>query len=346
MRSLPSADIDLILEHTGEVWRKLDGARIFLTGGTGFFGCWLVESFLWAVERTGIDATITVLTRSPKKFVEKAPHLALHHAVRVVEGDVRFFSLPQDRFTHVIHAAADATPALCREQPLLVLDTIVDGTRRVLDFAENAGARRVLFTSSGAVYGRQPATLSHIPEDYAGAPAPSHPEAVYAEGKRAAETLCAVYGRTHGLECVIARCFAFAGPLLPLDAHFAIGNFIRDAVAGGPIRIQGDGTAVRSYLYAADLTAWLWTMLVNGAPGRVYNVGSEEPYSIEEIARAVGGAVEIAQRPAPGSTPQRYVPSTQRARSELNLAQWTPLHEAIRRTAEWAAPPILNGDRA
>ena len=327
-------DLDHVLEHTAAVWDELRDARIFVTGGTGFFGCWLLETFAHAWHHGIPNASLTVLTRSIDAFRQKAPHLAAHAAIHLVEGDVRSFTLPGQTFTHVIHAASDATPQLCAERPQLVTDTIVEGTRRVLDLAVSCGAGRFLFTSSGAVYGAQPPSLSHIPETFLGAADHNPQRGVYAQAKREAELLCDRYGRDHGLACIPARCFAFTGPYLPLDAHFAIGNFIRDRVEGHPIRIQGDGTTVRSYLYAADLAIWLWTMLVAGEPGRPYNVGSERAVSIAELARLVadGLPVEIAQTAVPGRVPDRYVPSCVRARTELNLKELIPLEDAIGRT--------------
>jgi len=333
MRNPLAQDLDHVLAHTSGVWDELRAARIFLTGGTGFFGCWLLESYAHAWDRLSLTGSVTVLTRSADAFRAKAPHLASHRAIRLVEGDVRSFHLPGERFTHIVHAAADATPELCRTNPLLVHDTIVDGTRRVLDLAVQCGAKRLLLTSSGAVYGTQPRDLTHVPETYMGAPDVTDQKWVYAEAKRVAEMLCTVYnGRD--VQCAIARCFAFFGPYLPLDMHFAIGNFMRDAMRGGPIRIGGDGTPMRSYLYMADLAIWLWTILVAGAPGRPYNVGSERDLSIAELADMVGGGtkVEIAGTPIAGRLPDRYVPSTERARTELNLREWISLEEGLRRT--------------
>jgi dTDP-glucose 4,6-dehydratase len=325
-------DLEHVAEHVA--WDSLRDARIFVTGGTGFFGCWILESYCHAWEQLGFSGSLTALTRSASAFARKAPHLASHPAIRLVEGDVRTFRMTGEKFSHVIHAAADATPEMCRVQPLKVLDTIVEGTRRVLDLAVDSGARRFLLTSSGAVYGAQPRELSHVPETYTGAPDVTDQKWVYAEGKRIAELLCTVYGRQHGLECIVARCFAFVGAYLPLDAHFAIGNFIRDRRNGGPVRVGGDGTPVRSYLYAADLAIWLWTLMIAGQPGRPYNVGSENPLTVAELARMVadGGRVEIAGTPVPGRLPDRYVPSTERARTELNLREWISLEESIRRT--------------
>jgi dTDP-glucose 4,6-dehydratase len=219
-----------------------------------------------------------------------------------------------------------------------MFDTIVAGTRRVLDFAVERRAQRLLFMSSGAVYGVQPWEVPHVAEDWHGGPDTRDPKSAYGEGKRAAEMLCAIYGRQFGLDVVTARIFALLGPLLTLDIHFAAGNFIRDAMAGRTIRVESAGTAVRSYLYAADLTVWLWTLMLGAAKGAVYNVGSEEAVSIADLARRTataldGPGVEILGRADPGWNPGRYVPSTAAIRRELGVLPTVGLDEAIRRTA-------------
>jgi dTDP-glucose 4,6-dehydratase len=281
------------------------------------------------------------LTRDAAAFRQKAPHLASHPAISFHPGDICSFDFPAGRFTHVIHAATESSSGLNERDPLRMLESIIEGTRRALDFAVASGARKFLLTSSGAVYGKQPPELTHVPETYTGAPDTMDPCSAYAEGKRLAELLCALYHRRHGLETKIARCFTFVGPHLPLDVHFAIGNFIRDAMAQRPIAIRGDGTPLRSYLYAADLAIWLWTTLVRGQACRPYNIGSEESTSIQHLAEAVAQAlapqtaIQVVSKPVPGATPSGYVPSTGRARCELELAQHVPLGESIRRTALW-----------
>jgi dTDP-glucose 4,6-dehydratase len=334
-------DLDHVLAHTPDLWGALHGRRIFLTGGTGFFGCWLLESFCWANDRLKLGASAVVLTRNPEAFRAKCPHLAGHPAVCLHAGDVRSFAFPDGPFSHAIHAAASFGTRQDEEDPLAVFDTIADGTRHTLDFCRSRGIRELLMVSSGAVYGRPPAAVSGVPEGYAGAPDPFDPQSAYGEGKRAAELLCALYARQYGLLPRVARCFAFLGPYLALDGHFAVGNFIRDALAGGPVRIQGDGTPRRSYLYAADLAIWLWTILLRGRSGVPYHVGSTEHQSIQQIAEQVAAcfqphpAVWRACEPVPAQPVSVYVPDTARAAGELGLRVTVDLPDAIRRTIAW-----------
>jgi nucleoside-diphosphate-sugar epimerase len=337
LSALSRQDLDHVLEHTRQLWADLRGGRIFITGGTGFFGTWLLETFAWANEQLGLNAKAVVLSRDPGAFLDRAPHLRAKPGFEFVKGDVSSFDSPPGRFSHVIHAATAADFKLAEQDPIFMYDTIVGGTRRVLDFAASRGVGRILFTSSGAVYGPQPSELERIPETYAGAPDPLHPRASYGEGKRSAELLCAAYLRQHsGLQVQIARCFSFVGPHLPLDGTYAVGHFMRDGLAGRDLQVEGDGTPCRSYLYAADLALWLWTILFKGRSGYPYNVGSENALSVgelaREIARAFGCEVRFGSKPTPGLAPDRYVPATGRAREELGLEQRIGLHEALRRT--------------
>lgn len=341
---LPEEDLEAVLAHTRDLWAEARGKSIFITGGTGFFGMWLLESFAHINDSLGLGAGAVVLTRNRAAFTAKAPHLARRPDIELVDGDVRDFVFPPGRHDFIIHAAAETGAKPYEETPREMLDAIVGGMRRVLEFAGHAGTRKLLLTSSGAVYGPQPADVTRVPEDFAGAA--DHPVSgsPYGQGKRMAEDLCAAHGGLHGLEVKIARCFAFVGPHLPLDGHFAIGNFIGNALRGEPIEVGGDGTPYRSYLYAADLAAWLWAILFRGHPGRAYNVGSDADDSILNHARRVDevrggrGGVRVAREPVPGRPPSRYVPDIRRAQDELGLGVWTAESDGIRRTLAWLAP--------
>jgi UDP-glucuronate decarboxylase len=237
----------------------------------------------------------------------------------------------------VLHSASDST--IDRSLTLLQrYDQIVDVTRNILDLAVATGARRFLFTSSGAIYGPQLADLVAIPEAWSGSPPLSEPSTAYGQAKRAAEHLCALVGEQHGLETVVSRCFAFVGPDLPLNVHFAIGNFIRDALTADAITVSGDGTPLRTYLHQSDLAHWLFTLLEHGRPGQAYNVGSDEVISIAALAHLVRDIlapdkpVHILGQPNPGAARNRYVPDISKAHQQLGLSVTVSLAEAIRRT--------------
>jgi len=336
------------VEQTAPFWEQVKGQRLFITGGTGFFGTWLLGTFMHANRSLNLRAQAVVLSRNPDGFRQALPGIASDEAIHLVKGDVRTFDFPTGEFSHIIHAATDASAAINDGRPLEMVDTIVEGTRRVLDFAVYSGTKRLLLTSSGAVYGRQPPTLSHIPEEHQGGPDMQLHTSAYGEGKRLAELLCTLYARSHGLEPTIARCFAFVGPYLPFTAHYAVGNFLADVLQQRPIVIKGDGTPKRSYLYAADMVVWLLTILARGQSCRPYNVGSNAAVNIAELAYHAAAlrqpvmAVSVLGKAEPGQLPEQYVPATDRAQAELGLQVRVELDDALRRTLAWAqANPSL-----
>lgn len=337
MFELPVSELDEAAGQVSPHWEALRGGHVLLTGGTGFIGLWLLETFLRANAVQNLRARAAVLTRDPERFRAKAPHVAGHPCIRLLQGDVHSPEFPPEGFSHAIHAAADAGRSSLGHDPLLTFDTIVTGTRRVLDFCQASGIPKLLFLSSGAVYGPQPESVEAVSERCSSAPRTDDPSSAYAEGKRAAEFLCAAFAARGGLQVSIARCFSFIGPHLPLDGLFAAGNFIRDATAGRPIEVRSDGRAVRSYLYAADLAGWLWTMLLSPRSSGIYNVGSDRPVTIAQLAEMVAAAARVPVLFAESgpTAPSRYVPCIERARTELGLTVSVPLEEAIRRTLHW-----------
>ena len=340
MRNVIQEDVERIADADPQLWAELRNANVFITGGTGFFGKCILETIAGLNANLGLGIRATVLSRDPERFRRELPRIANHPNLSLVPGDVCEFAVPHMKFTHVIHAATQASAKLNDEQPQLMFDTIAQGTRQTLAFAKRCGARRFLLTSSGAIYGEQPPEMTHIPETFEPGGETLAKLSAYARGKRQAEADCAA-AATADFGVTVARCFAFVGPYLPLDVHFAIGNFIRDQLNGGPIRVSGDGTPLRSYMYTSDLMTWLFTILLRGQSGRAYNVGSETAVSIADLAREVAGAIEphvdvhIAGKANRAGAANRYVPSTQRAQKELAVKCHVSLREAIRRTHAW-----------
>ena len=316
----------------------LAGTHVLVSGGTGFVGSWLLELIAWGNRRCDARISLEVISRNPAEFARRCPHLATADFVKLVKADVRTVT-PDGTYDAVIHAATEASATELATAPARMLDTIVRGGEAMLAAASRCGSIPFLFTSSGAVYGRQPLDLKAIPETYAGGPDPLDPASAYAEGKRFAELQCAL-AAANGVRPKIARLFAFVGPYLPLDRHFAIGNFIADALAGRPIRIAGDGSPIRSYLYGSEMAVWLLAILVRGQALRAYNVGSDEAFELSQVASIVAktaGSIEVAiatgaHFPGAGA---RYVPAIDRGRTELSLARRIGLEDAIRRTIDF-----------
>jgi dTDP-glucose 4,6-dehydratase len=336
-----SEDLNHILQHSEQLWADVRGERVFITGGTGFVGTWLLESLLWANRRLSLNLSCTILTRDGAAFERKSPHLAYDPAVSLVAGRAASFEFPAGEFPLIVHAATERFIAPDADHPFSTFRSDIDATTHVLEFADRARVSRMLFTSSGAVYGRQPAGMTHVREEYAGAPFPNDILSAYGQAKRASEFLCCCAGNTRRFGIAIARLFTFVGPHLPLDANYAAGNFLRDVLEGRAVEVAGDGTPYRSYLYAADLAIWLWTMLLRAPSGVPFNVGSPHEVNIAELARRVVNVtapeteIRIAKRLVPGVPALRYVPDTTRASSQLGLRSWISLEEGIRRTYGW-----------
>ncbi|MFN8611344.1 MAG: NAD-dependent epimerase/dehydratase family protein [Vulcanimicrobiota bacterium] len=298
-----------LIQASSQLWSGLAGARLFITGASGFFGCWLLETLLFARSRFGLELEVVALTRDPVAFLERTPHLA--GAITLVQGDVRDFPFPNGPFSHVVHAAAEVGSG----------EGILAGGLRVLRMAERSQAGHCLLVSSGAVYGPSSQFIKEE-DDLA-------PLSEYGKAKLELE-------RVWEERAVSARCFAFLGPYLSLDSGLAAADFFHDALAGQPLRVQGNGLTQRSYLYAGELAVWLWTLLLKGKPGRAYNVGSMQAVPVLELAELIasvagGLPVQVLGNKAGND----YLPDTTRIQKELGVTQSIALPEAVARTWAW-----------
>jgi dTDP-glucose 4,6-dehydratase len=321
----------------------LRGGHILLTGCTGFFGKWLIETLLWADGQLGLDLRISVLTRDAEKFFSAMPHLRRHKnllpitrsVLEITAGD---FSTP---CTHIVHGANlpnDGGGGWALKHML----TAVDGTRRLLELAREQAVASVLLLSSGAAYisGLAGAVAPFREEESGAGDYVAEPK-VYAVCKYYTEMLCAAYGETVGPRISIARCFTFFGPFMPLHARQAVNSFFNDALRGRNITIQGDGTAMRSYMYAADLIIRLLALSARGWHCAPYNIGSARPVSVKDLAKLVvkisgqNLQVDIRGKEVRGNAPALYLPDTGRVQAELGLHTETNLEDALSRTWRW-----------
>lgn len=309
------ADIAHVLTRTESLWPALRGKTILITGATGFFGKWLLESLAAANRELDADIRAILLSRDPAGFANHHPHLATAPGFTWLAGNSASVHFPTGTIDLLIDLATPSAQEVGAGDTALVAATLAS-TTRLADFARHAGVQRVLYASSGAVYG--------------------HSSIIYADLKKRSELIWL----ESGTDCVIARGFAFIGPYLPLTDKFAAGAFLRDALAGGPVRVSGDGSPVRSYLYAADLAIWLLTLLIKGVPSTAYDVGSDHAISVGELAREIaraGGSLKVTTGTPNGGAPaSHYVPDITPARSSLGLDVFIDRAEAIGRTLAWA----------
>ena len=292
--------------------------RILITGGTGFFGCSLLDEIS---KGEFSQYHFTMLSRTADKFEQLHAEYSALSNVEFLSSDVRDFGGSDRKFDYIIHAA---TPSVDAPDDVELRDIIVNGTQAVLDFAGKCGAKKLLYISSGGVYGQGTAPFKE--SDIC------HPETVYGKAKLEAEKMVL----DSAVPAVIMRGFAFSGKHLKRDAHFAIGNFIADALAKRDIVIKGDGTPLRSYMHSSDLACWMMTMLFSGRAGEIYNCGSNEAISIKALAEKVNavlnpaGKISVLTPATPGAKASCYVPDVSKAERELGLKIIIDLENAIK----------------
>ena len=331
-------DFSLIVDTAALDLNQIVNSELLITGASGFVGSWLVGSWLWARESLKGTGRLMLVCRNTESIKKQyASSISAGHML-VHASDVRSLHLPPKfKPQLVIHAATPARESLNVGKPLEMLNIIIDGQKRLLDISQQERVERFLFLSSGAVYGTIPLNLKQVPEDYMGAPQLNNTSMAYHEGKRVAEMMGNICSQNAEMDFVSARLFAFLAPFLPINEHFAAGNFIGNAIRNEDIIIKSGGGSVRSYQYGTDLATWLWALLVRGESGQSYNVGSDEGISIKGLAesicqvRGTGNSFRVLGEDTEENV-TRYVPSTQKIMENLGLRNQVDLRKAILKT--------------
>ncbi len=317
-----------------EVFR---GKTVLMTGGTGFFGIWMLSAFIQMKMDLQSDLRLIVVSRDPENFLQKHPQYHFSRYVEFIQSDIKSLILEDTQVTHLVHmATTNAGETFAGEEQLQKLDLLYLGTRNVLEQC-GASLEKVLFTSSGVAYGRTQSGL--ITEETPSALDTTSTGSALGLGKLNAEYLMAYYAEKLGYNYSIARCFSFAGQYLPLDLHYAMGNFIANAVAKQDILIKGDGKAVRSYLYVGDALAWLLRLLAE-PHNQIFNVGSEKSMTMHELAKKVAHVADhstlinvLGQSQEIGNFKRdTYVPSVRKITTTYSgLREWTTVEESIQK---------------
>jgi dTDP-glucose 4,6-dehydratase len=339
MKRLPVEDLEHIYQNTQDIWESFRGKSIFVTGGTGFFGKWLLESFIYVNEKLALNAKITTLSRNAEAFLTEYPFYKEHtNTVQFVKGDILNYDFNLDeKFQFIIHAATTSDEKTNLSNPIILADSIIQGSRNIYAFAIKNPIESFLNISSGAIYGIQPNETQRTKEEDSFIIDLYNPKASYYESKRVAEMYGSLHFEQFNLPLKTARCFAFIGPHLPLDKHFAIGNFINNILNEEDIIIRSNGMSIRSYMYMSDLIVWLLKILIKGENNTAYNVGSDYPVKIKDLAGIISGNFNskvIVQDEGSNEAGNLYVPDIQRAKS-LGLTIKINLKDAIDKTIKY-----------
>lgn len=314
------------------------GKTALVTGATGFVGSNLLSVLLQSKSFRSGSLKLICVTRRPDALRAKWSNLG--ESLRILEWDIRTplrQALPVLDF--VFHFAGDSRIIHRGADRSSIVDATIAGTKNVLEASSRLSVPKVILASSGAVYGSA-AAGTPFREDSLIEPNDSDQVDSYRVSKRAAELICRDFNSSGRAEVVIARMFTFVGPYLPLDSDFAIGNFIQDCLESRLIRVNSDGSSIRSYQYSLDMINWLLTILVRGKSGQIYNVGSSEEISILELSELVAKVcgnrhgVKVIGLQGQDPAPTRYVPSIEKAVNELELYNQFPLSRAISATYE------------
>lgn len=334
-------DAEAVLAKQTDLLAPLANSRLFITGGTGFLGTWLLELISVLNSRHGFNTQVTVFSRAATEFASRTKHLGSNKEFTFVDGDIRYLTeLPRET-DYIIHAAALTDRRLFASTPTAVGEVNAFGLSRLLRAAILIEElKKVLVVSSGLVYGPQALDVESIDESYSAGFSSANANAIYAESKRFAESMATSFISEAKLPIVMIRPFAFVGPYQSLQLPWAITDFIRDSLAGRPIKIMGDGSTVRSLMYASDYAFWTLAALVRGASRDVYNVGSPEPINLLALARMItlhfNPAPEILTRVGQsGHETTRLVPCVTKAVKNLGVTQTVSLADAIKKTIAW-----------
>ena len=267
-------------------WDDFSGATALITGAAGFLPAYMVETLLYLNQnRLTKPAKVIALVRN----IERARHHFADHLHRedfeIVAQDVSAPLTIDAKLDYIIHAASQASPVYYRTDPVGTLSPNVMGTYHLLSAAQRHGTRGFLYFSSGEIYGIVPPGSGDIAEATGGWLDPTDLRSCYGESKRMGETMCVAWARQFNVPTRIARPFHTYGPGMRLDDGRVFADFVRDILSGGPIVLNSDGTARRSFCYLADATIGFFTVLLKGATGEAYNVANPGgECSIAELA--------------------------------------------------------------
>ena len=284
MAEISSYQEDILHIFTEDLpWEKLSGANILVTGATGLIGGCLVETMMMNPKR---DYHVYASGRNEERARQRFSKFADDSAFHFVKYDVLKPLESEIIFDYIIHAASNASPNFFAQKPVEVVKSNIHGVAHLMDYGLSHGMKRLLYVSSGEVYGEGDGRV--FTEDYSGYVNCATPRACYPSSKRAAETLCVSYAAEYGADVVIARPCHTYGPYFTEQDNRAYAQFIRNVLRGEDIVMKSTGEQFRSWCYIVDCVSALLHILLKGECGKAYNIAdAESNISIRELAETI-----------------------------------------------------------
>lgn len=304
-------------------------ARYLITGGAGFIGSHLCESFL----NQGHD--VICMDNYSTGAEQNIAGFAANRRFTFMDHNVSRYIEVQQPLDFVLHFASPASPVDYLELPIPTLKVGSLGTHNALGLAK-AKSAVFLLASTSEVYGDPLVRPQH--EEYWGNVNPVGPRGVYDEAKRFAEAITMAYHRYHGLDTRIVRIFNTYGPRMRMQDGRVVPNFILQALKGEPLTVYGQGEQTRSFQYVDDLVAGIGRLL-ESAEHYPVNIGNPHEMTVLQFAKKIlqltGSKSEIAYRPLPQDDPQVRQPDITRARTLLNWEPKVDLDEGLIKTIDY-----------
>lgn len=271
-----------------DIFNKITNSKFLITGCTGMIGSYLVDLLIRSNELTKSKIEIYALGRSEEKAKKRFDKKFYNPNFHFIQQDVMYPLNQNIDFDYIVHAASNANPNLYSEKPVETLLGNVLGMSNLLEYTKEHSTKRIVFVSSGEVYGKASKNMTGFNEDFVGYVDYSSPRSCYPVGKRAAEVLCQSYISEYGTEAIIVRpCHTYGPTMLPSDNR-AISSFIRNGVKKENIILKSKGDQIRSHCMVSDSVVGILYALIYGKNGEAYNISADNStYSILEMAKMI-----------------------------------------------------------